>query len=60
MIAFSTLVPNLFIICYKYPGRFDLLNPSPEDVKKHMNFISVGFNNQIRQTHHVRCVARIL
>lgn len=45
--------PNLFIICYKYPGepvrRF--FNPSPEDVKKLMELRLIGFNNRKYDNH---------
>ena len=45
--------PNLFIICYKYPGEpvRKFVNPSAEDVKKLMKLRLIGFNNRKYDNH---------
>ena len=45
--------PNLFIICYKYPGEpvRKFVNPSAEDVKKLMQLRLIGFNNRKYDNH---------
>ena len=45
--------PNLFIICYKYPGKETrrLVNPSAKDVEKLMRLRLIGFNNRKYDNH---------
>ena len=45
--------PNLFVVCYKYPGGETrrLVNPSAEDIKKLTHLRLIGFNNRKYDNH---------
>lgn len=49
------IFPNLFIICWKEQGEgkkvVKMINPSPEEVEKLLNYRLIGFNNRKYDNH---------